>query len=72
MTPAVDSSLTRARALDLPPFRVLTNERLLLAAKPAAAGERDLKKLFPGPRALPGSFATALGEALERAAAARR
>ena len=59
----------RARALDLPPFRVLTNERLLLAAKPAAAGERDLRKLFPGPRSLPGSFATAIGEALARAAA---
>ena len=59
----------RARALDLPPFRVLTNERLLLAAKPAAGGERDLRKLFPGPRSLPGSFATAIGEALARAAA---
>ena len=59
----------RARALDLPPFRVLTNERLLLAAKPAAAGERDLTKLFPGPRPLPDPFATAVGEALARAAA---
>jgi ribonuclease D len=59
----------RARALDLPPFRVLTNDRLLLAAKPAAGGERDLRKLFPGPRALPDSFATAVGEALQRAAA---
>ena len=59
----------RARALDLPPFRVLTNERLLLAVKPAAAGERDPRKLFPGPRALPGSFAAAVGEALQRASA---
>ncbi len=59
----------RARARDLPPFRVLTNERLLLAVKPAAAGERDLRKLFPGPRALPESFAADLGEAFARAAA---
>ncbi|HSB64355.1 MAG TPA: ribonuclease D [Thermoanaerobaculia bacterium] len=59
----------RARAFDLPPFRVLTNERLLRAVKPAAAGERDLRKLFPGPRALPDSFATAVREALARAAA---
>jgi ribonuclease D len=59
----------RARSLDLPPFRVLTNERLLFAAKPAAAGERDLRKLFPGPRALPESFAAAVGMALQRAAA---
>lgn len=59
----------RARALDRPPFRVLTNERLLLAAKPAAAGEKDLSKLFPGPRPLPDAFARALREALEGAAA---
>ena len=59
----------RARALDLPPFRVLTNERLLLAARTAAGGERDPRKLFPGPRALPGSFATAVDEALAHAAA---
>ncbi len=60
---------TRARALDRPPFRVLTNERLLLAAKPAAAGERDLSKLFPGPRPLPDDFARGVREALEAAAA---
>ena len=60
---------TRSRALDRPPFRVLTNERLLLAAKPAAAGERDLSKLFPGPRPLPDAFARTLKEALESAAA---
>jgi len=60
---------TRARALDRPPFRILTNERLLLAAKPAAGGERNLPKLFPGPRPLPDAFARALGEALESAAA---
>jgi len=59
----------RARALDLPPFRVLTNERLLAAVKPAALGEKNLRKLFPGPRPLPDSFATAVGEALVRAAA---
>jgi ribonuclease D len=60
---------TRARALDRPPFRILTNERLLLAAKPAAGGERNLSKLFPGPRPLPDAFARALGEALQSAAA---
>ncbi|HEX7528798.1 MAG TPA: hypothetical protein VF425_06790, partial [Thermoanaerobaculia bacterium] len=60
---------TRARALDRPPFRVLTNERLLFAAKLAAGGERDLSKLFPGPRPLPEAFARALREALGSAAA---
>ncbi|HEX5855433.1 MAG TPA: ribonuclease D [Thermoanaerobaculia bacterium] len=59
----------RARSLDRPPFRVLTNERLLLATKPAAAGETNLGKLFPGPRPLPDAFARALLEALQRAAA---
>jgi len=59
----------RARALDLPPFRVLTNERLLPAARLAAAGEKDLTKLFPGPRALPDSFAAAVRAALQRASA---
>ena len=59
----------RARALDRPPFRILTNERLLLAAKPAAAGERNLSKLFPGPRPLPDAFARALRDALESAGA---
>ncbi len=59
----------RARALDRPPFRVLTNERLLAAAALAAKGERDLAQLFPGPRPLPGPFARALKGALEAAAA---
>jgi len=59
----------RARALDRPPFRVLTNERLLAAAALAAKGERDLARLFPGPRPLPGPFAEALKGALEAAAA---
>ena len=59
----------RARSLDRPPFRVLTNERLLAAATLAAKGERDLAKLFPGPRPLPPAFAQALREALETAAA---
>ncbi len=59
----------RARALDRPPFRVLTNDRLLAAARLAAAGERDLGKLFPGPRPLPAPFAEALKTALEAAAA---
>ena len=59
----------RARALDRPPFRVLTNERLLAAAALAAKGERDLARLFPGPRPLPAPFAQALRSALEAAAA---
>jgi ribonuclease D len=59
----------RARALDRPPFRVLTNDRLLAAARLAAAGERDLGKLFPGPRPLPATFAQGLKAALETAAA---
>lgn len=59
----------RARALDRPPFRILTNERLLAAAALAARGERDLTKLFPGPRPLPSPFAHALKAALEAAAA---
>jgi ribonuclease D len=59
----------RARALDRPPFRVLTNERLLAAAALAAKGERELARLFPGPRPLPGPFAQGLKGALEAAAA---
>jgi ribonuclease D len=59
----------RARSLDRPPFRVLTNERLLPAAKSAAGGETDLAKLFPGPRPLPEALATAVRAALVRAAA---
>jgi ribonuclease D len=59
----------RARALDRPPFRVLTNERLLAAAKLAAAGERSLATLFPGPRPLPAPFEKALKAALEAAGA---
>ncbi len=60
---------SRARALDRPPFRVLTNERLLAAAALAARGERDLAKLLPGPRPLQPAFAQALRDALESAAA---
>jgi ribonuclease D len=59
----------RARSLDQPPFRVLTNERLLAAASLAARGTRDLSKLFPGPRELPAAFARALTSALAQAAA---
>ena len=59
----------RARALDRPPFRVLTNEKLLAAAALAARGERDLARLVPGPRPLPGPFAEALKGAVEAAAA---
>ena len=60
---------SRARALDRPPFRVLTNERILAAAALAAKGERDLARLFPGPRPLPPAFAQALRDALGAAAA---
>ena len=59
----------RAAALDLPPFRVLTNERLLHAAKIAAAGEGDLLRLFPGPRSLPGAFSSEVRRALASASA---
>lgn len=55
----------RAQALDQPPFRVLTNERLLHAAGLAAKGEADPGKLFPG-RPLPTLLARTLKEALEK------
>jgi ribonuclease D len=60
---------SRARAIDVPPFRVLTNERLLHAAKFAAAGCADLTKLFPGPRPLPGALAAEIRSALDAARA---
>jgi ribonuclease D len=59
----------RARETDRPPFRVLTNERLLEAAKRAAAGETRLPELLPGPRPLPPPLARALREALDAARA---
>ena len=62
-----DAREERARALDLPPFRVLTNERLLHAARKAAAGEHDLVVLFPGPRPLPGALAAEVRRALDTA-----
>lgn len=55
----------RARALDLPPFRVLHNEALVALSRRAAGGERDLATLFPRP--LPPAFASRLKEALEAA-----
>jgi len=55
----------RARALDLPPFRVLHNETLLSLSRKAAAGEQDLAALFPRP--VPAGFAGRLREALEAA-----
>ncbi|MGE5345326.1 MAG: HRDC domain-containing protein, partial [Acidithiobacillales bacterium] len=55
----------RARDLDRPPFRVMTNDRLRAAARLAAAGEGDLLKLFPGPRSLPGPLATEIRRALD-------
>ncbi len=57
----------RARALDLPPFRVLHNEALLALSRRAATGERDLSKLFPRP--VPSAFAARLREALDVAQA---
>lgn len=55
----------RAREIDRPPFRVLTNDRLLAAARLAAAGEGDLLKLFPGPHPLPGGLAAEVRRALD-------
>ena len=57
----------RARELDRPPFRVLTNERLLFAARAAARGETAADALFPG-RPLPGALAHALDAAVRTAA----
>jgi len=55
----------RARALDLPPFRVLHNESLLTLSRRAAAGERELAALFPRP--VQAAFASRLMEALDAA-----
>lgn len=55
----------RARSLDLPPFRVLHNEALLVLSRRAAAGERDLAALFPRP--VPSAFAHRLKAALSAA-----
>lgn len=57
----------RARALDLPPFRVLHNEALLAVVRRAAGGEHDVGKLFP--RGLPPAFADRVREALEKSRA---
>lgn len=57
----------RARALDLPPFRVLHNEALVAVVRRSAGGEHDLDRLFP--RGLPAAFAARLREALEKARA---
>jgi ribonuclease D len=43
----------------------MTNERLLPAARLAAAGEGDLLRLFPGPRPLPGALAMEIRRALD-------
>lgn len=59
----------RARETDRPPFRVLTNERLIEVAKRAAAGEASLAVLFPGPRPLPPVFLRSIARALEAARA---
>lgn len=60
----------RAREIDRPPFRVFTNERLLEAARRAAAGERDVAKLFPQARPFPPAIARAVAAAVARAAEA--
>ncbi len=57
----------RARALDLPPFRVLHNETLLSLSRKAASGEQDLAALFPRP--VPSGFAGRIRVALETARA---
>ena len=57
----------RARALDLPPFRVLHNEALVAVCRRAAGGELRLSALFP--RGLVPAFAARVREALEAAAA---
>lgn len=57
----------RARALDLPPFRVLHNEALLAVCRRAAGGEARVSELFP--RGLPPAFAARVGAALEAARA---
>ena len=57
----------RARALDLPPFRVLHNETLLSLSRKAAGGEQDIGALFPRP--VPAGFGDRLREALEAARA---
>jgi len=59
----------RAQELDRPPFRVLTNERLLFAAALAAKGEADLAKLSPGPRSLPPALEREVKDALAKARA---
>jgi ribonuclease D len=58
----------RARGLDRPPFRVLTNERLLSAARAGARGETSVDALFPG-RPLPPPLVAALDGALRSAGA---
>ena len=52
----------RARALDRPPFRVLTNERLLRRRDARRQGERDLATLFPGPAPAPAGASPASSE----------
>jgi len=58
----------RAREIDRPPFRVLTNERLLVAARALARGETAVDALFPG-RPLPAALATDVAAAVRSAAA---
>lgn len=59
----------RARLLDRPPFRILTNDRLLAAAKAAASGTTDPLLLFRSTRPLPPPLLRDLGEAAREAAA---
>lgn len=58
----------RAQGLDRPPFRVLTNERILSAARACARGETAVDTLFPG-RPLPAALQADLAAAVRSAAA---
>ena len=58
----------RARELDRPPFRVLTNERIIAAARAGARGETAVDALFPG-RPLPPQLVAALAGGIRSAAA---
>jgi ribonuclease D len=58
----------RARELDRPPFRVLTNERIVSAARAGARDETAVDALFPG-RPLPPPLVAALEGAIRSAAA---
>ncbi len=70
----------RARLLDRPPFRVMTNDRIVAAAKAAVAAASaqpgapppDIAALFPSNRPMPPGFLRDLDDARRRAAALPR